>query len=327
MSTVGAIATPGTVDRLRGAASWRALGTYVDLRTHPDVVDAAAARAAEVLDEVDLACSRFRDDSDLALANRSAGTPVAVSPVLVGAVRVALEAATETDGIVDPTLGDLLTAAGYDRTFALVPADDPSPAELPVRRGSWRDVVVTEDTVTVPQRAALDLGATGKAFAADLVALTLEDVFDVPVLVGVGGDVRVARAGRTASDDPVGYPVVVGHSLADLAAGGPRTRVTLSSGGLATSSVSARRWRRGGRQWHHLVDPRTGTPAAGCWRTVTALGHTAAAANTATTAAIVLGDVALEWLTARGVAARLVDHEGRVSRTPDWVALGVEEQP
>ena len=201
MSTVGAIAAPGTVDRLRGAASWRALGTYVDLRTHPDVVDAAAARAAEVLDEVDLACSRFRDDSDLALANRSAGTPVAVSPVLVGAVRVALEAATETDGIVDPTLGDLLTAAGYDRTFALVPADDPSPAELPVRRGSWRDVVVTEDTVTVPQRAALDLGATGKAFAADLVALTLEDAFDVPVLVGVGGDVRVARAGRTAADD------------------------------------------------------------------------------------------------------------------------------
>ena len=91
--------------------------------------------------------------------------------------------------------------------------------------------------------------------------------------------------------------------------------------------MSARRWRRGGRQWHHLVDPRTGTPAAGCWRTVTALGHTAAAANTATTAAIVLGDAALEWLTARGVAARLVDHEGRVSRTPDWVALGVEEQP
>ena len=99
----------------------------------------------------------------------------------------------------------------------------------------------------------------------------------------------------------------------------------LGSGGLATSSVSARRWRRGGRQWHHVVDPRTGLPAQGPLRTVTALGRTAAAANAATTASIVLGSAAHHWLTARGVAARLVDHDGRVTRTPAWMASGLEE--
>ncbi|MFL6165569.1 MAG: FAD:protein FMN transferase [Ornithinibacter sp.] len=309
------------VDHDRGASSWRALGTYVELRTTPDAVAAATELAAQVLDEVDMTCSRFRDDSDLMRANAAAGEAVEVSPVLVGAVRLALEAAADTDGLVDPLLGEVLRSAGYDRTFSLVPANDPAPTALPVRAGSWQQVVVTDTTVTVPRGAALDLGATGKAFAADLVALTITDTLGVPVLACVGGDIRAAAP----ADEPQDQPVVLGHSLADLAAGGPSTLVRLARGGLATSSVSARRWRRGGRQWHHLVDPRTGLPATGPWRTVTAMGHTCAAANAATTASIVLGDTAHDWLVTRNVAARLVDHDDCVTRTPAWTASGIEE--
>jgi len=315
--------TAPTVDVERGASSWRALGTYVELRTTPEAVEAATYLAARVLDEVDLACSRFRDDSELMLANGAAGRAVEVSPLLVGAVRVALEAAEETDGLVDPLLGDVLCAAGYDRTFSLVPSDDPTAAALPVPAGSWPQMVVTDTTVTVPLGAALDLGATGKAFAADLVALCVVDTCDAPVLVSVGGDVRVAAPRDELQDQPV----LVGHSLTDLEAGGASTLVRLGAGGLATSSVSARRWRRGGRQWHHVVDPRTGLPARGPWRTVTALGRTAAAANAATTASIVLGAAAYDWLVDHDVAARLVDHDGHVTRTPAWTASGIEETP
>ncbi len=317
-------ATRPAVDPVHGVATWRALGTHVDLRTAPEAVEDAATLAAGVLDEVDLSCSRFRDDSDLARANAAAGEPFAASPVLVGAVRVALEAATETDGIVDPTLGTLLVASGYDRTFALVPADDPAPASLPVRAGSWRDVVVTDTTVTVPPGTALDLGATGKAFAADLVAHAVVEALGTSVLVSVGGDVRVA-----APDDVAGpaHTVLLGHSVADLEAGGPNARIRLREGGLATSSTSARRWRRGGRQWHHLLDPRTGDPASGPWRTVSALGRTAVAANAASTAAVVLGESALGWLEHHGVAARLVGDDGRVVRTGTWTDLGLEDEP
>ena len=314
-------ATSATVDHVHGASSWRALGTYVELRTTPDAVAAATELASRVLVEVDEACSRFRDDSDLMRANAAAGEAVEVSPVLVGAVRVALEAAAGTGGLVDPLLGDVLRHAGYDRTFSLVPADDPTPTALPVAGGSWSQVVVTDDTVTVPRGAALDLGATGKAFAADLVALSVAESLGVPVLACVGGDIRVAAP----DDAPQDQPVVVGHSITDLLAGGDSTVVRLATGGLATSSISARRWRRGGRQWHHVVDPRTGLPAAGPWRTVTALGHTSAAANTASTVSIVLGDAAHDWLVERQVAARLVAHDGTVTRTPAWTSSGIEE--
>ncbi|MGL5852499.1 MAG: FAD:protein FMN transferase [Phycicoccus sp.] len=301
----------------RETRSWAALGTYVEVSTATDLIDAAARIVDEVLAEVDAAYSRFRPDSDLQRANTIAG-PVTVSPVALAAVRLALEAARVTDGLVDPTLGGVLAGAGYDRTFGLVPADDASPASVPVRSASWTDVVVTDTTLTVPHGVALDLGATGKGFAADLAALSVARRLGAPVLVGVGGDLRVAGPPAAA------HRVVVGHSVADLAAGGARIEVMLRQGGLATSSTSTRRWRRGGRQWHHLVDPRTGAPAAGPWRTVTALGHTAAAANTASTAAVVLGAAAPRWLAHRRVAARLVAHDGHVVCTPAWETAGVE---
>jgi thiamine biosynthesis lipoprotein len=325
MTTVAPeVAAAPVLDLGLGAASWRALGTHVDLRTAPWAVERAVEIAAAVLDEVDRTCSRFRSDSDLVRANVSAGSPVPAPPVLVAAVRVALEAADETDGLVDPTLGALLAASGYDRTFTLVPADNPAATSLPVAAGSWRDVRVTDDTLTVPVGAALDLGATGKAFAADLVALAVLEELAAPTLVSVGGDIRVV-----SPDEGVGpvFPVVLGHSVADLEGGGPGARVRLREGGLATSSTSARRWRRGGRQWHHLIDPRTGGPTTGPWRTVSALGRTAAAANTATTAAVVLGAEAPGWLAHRGVAARLVATDGRVETTPAWDDAALEDEP
>ena len=83
-----------------------------------------------MLDEVDVSCSRFRP-SDLVRANRRPGEWTEVSPVLVGALLVALEAARQTDGRVDPCLGSAMEAAGYDRTFELLAQASALPTALP----------------------------------------------------------------------------------------------------------------------------------------------------------------------------------------------------
>jgi thiamine biosynthesis lipoprotein len=95
--------------------------------------------------------------------------------------------------------------------------------------------------------------------------------------------------------------------------------VVLVRGGLATSSTTVRRWRgRSGSVVHHVVDPRTGSPAAEVHRTVTCAGADALAANAASTAALVLGAEAPAWLATRGVTARLVDLDGAVTTVGDW---------
>ena len=101
---------------------------------------------------------------------------------------------------------------------------------------------------------------------------------------------------------------------------GPSTVVAITSGGLATSSTTARRWRRGGNVLHHILDPRTGLPPAPVWRTISVTAATCADANAASTAAIIRGAQAPGWLAATGLPARLVDVSGRVETVAGWPA-------
>ncbi len=64
--------------------------------------------------------SRFLEGSELSRVNAAAGQPTPVSSVFAELLRVALEARRETSGLVDPTLGAHLEAAGYDRDFSLL---------------------------------------------------------------------------------------------------------------------------------------------------------------------------------------------------------------
>ena len=291
------------------------LGTraFLAVRDPRDLPDAEAT-ARSLLDEVDRACSRFREDSDLAEVNRHPGSWVPVGPTLAAAVRMACDAARHTDGIVDPLLGRTLVTLGYDRDFALVDEDLPQEwaAGLPSETeatGTWRDIRVNDaQAIRIPAGTALDLGATGKAWAADLIASAWTSELRGAALVSLGGDLRIAA--------PDGEPWQV--TIADRPGDAPATQVGLDSGGLATSSTQVRRWTRGGVRRHHLLDPRTRQPASEVWRTVTATGPTCAAANTATTAAIVLGAEAPAWLEQRGVDARLVAADGAVTTVGRW---------
>lgn len=296
---------------------FRALGTYVHLSTTADL-DRAVALATALLACVDQACSRFRTDSDLSLANGRPGRWTQVDPLLAAAVEVALEAARETDGLVDPCLGTRMVEIGYDEDLGAVLArgDGHVTGASPARPDAWQDVRVDPDGfLLVPDAVRIDLGATAKAWASDLVAATLVEELGGHALVSLGGDIRIAGPPDAA---PVDWPVRVTERPDGVGDDLPAEDIWLDGGGLATSSTQVRRWTAGGVVRHHLLDPRTGQPVAPYWRTVTATGPTCVAANVATTAAVVLGPDAESWLHARGVDARLVRTDGSVRRTGRW---------
>jgi FAD:protein FMN transferase len=298
---------------------FRALGTYVHLSTTGNLARAVELATA-VLAEIDRACSRFRPDSELSRANARAGQWTEVSPLLAAAVTVAVDAARETDGLVDPCLGHQLVEIGYDEDFAgvLARGDGRPVPTASARPDAWQEVGADVDgAVFVPAGVQLDLGATAKAWASDLLAVTLVDAVGGDALVSLGGDIRIAGPGRRA------WPVQVTEHPDGLGDALDPVEITVDAGGLATSSTVVRRWRAGGTTQHHLLDPRTGRPVTPYWRTVTATGPTCVAANVATTAAIVLGPDAEDWLNHREVDARLVGVDGEVRSTGRWpVPLG-----
>jgi thiamine biosynthesis lipoprotein ApbE len=308
--------------------AWPALGMLVQLVVSDpaQLVPARELLEAELL-ALDLACSRFRADSELvAVANvaRSAcgDVTVSVSPLLAEAVAVAIRAAQLTDGDVDPTVGGLLSALGYDRDFAELHLPEQEggrePGSVAVRViPGWRSVRVDVDRqlLTVPAGTQLDLGATVKGWAADRAAGRIARKLGCGVLVSLGGDTAVAGPAPES-----GWRIRVQDktALPDSPAEGVTQVVSIRDGGLATSSTTARRWRRGGDVLHHILDPRTCRPAKPVWRTVSVAAATCADANTAATAAIIRGRQAVSWLTSLRLPARLVEHDGTVRTLNAW---------
>lgn len=287
------------------------------LVTRPRAIGQARSIADRLLAEVDLACSRFRPDSELSRLNAAGGEPTQISATFADLLAVALRAARLTGGDVDPTCGRALAGLGYDRDFADMRAAGDAPPRLTGPVGpvpGWTRVRLDRGgrRVRLEHGAQLDLGATAKARAADKCAEQIADRLDCGVLVSLGGDVAVA-----GQPPPDGWQIRVtdDHAAPEWA---PGQTVTISSGGLATSSTTVRTWTLGGRTVHHIIDPSTGEPARSCWRTVSVAAGTCTDANTASTAAIVRGAAALDWLHATGLPARLVRHDGTVETTAGW---------
>ena len=299
-------------------ADWPAIGTSAELVvTDPAALPSARAAVEVELAAVDLAASRFRDDSELSRLNAAAGQWQPVSRLLARLLRVAIDAADWTDGLVDPTVGAALIDLGYDRTYRELPEDGPALTVVTHEVAGYRKIELDEDAgrARIPAGTIVDLGATAKGAAADMCAQAAALAGDCGVLVSLGGDIAVA--GPT----PVGGWTVAVTDRSDLslpADDGVTQVVALTSGGLATSSVTARRWRRGGSLVHHLVDPRTSLPADSPWRTVSVTAVTCVLANAASTAAIIVGMDAPRWLRERQMHARLVSGDGSVVYVGDW---------
>jgi thiamine biosynthesis lipoprotein len=305
-------------------ASWQALGTSVELvLSDSSALAQARAIVERQLDEIDRACSRFREDSELTRVNACAGRTVRVDPLLIEAIEVALRAAELTGGDVDPTVGAALELAGYDRDWQLLERpdsefSDTAPRVIATVRSGWEAVELDRDraTLRIPVGVKLDLGATAKAWAADRSSRAVHDATGCGVLVSLGGDIS------TAGPSPApGWRIHVtdDHRSAPDA---PGQTISIAAGGIATSSTTVRRWRHDGRTMHHIIDPSTGGPVVDVWRTVSVAAIDCVDANIAATAAIVRGSRAPEWLAGLRLPARLVGRDGDVLTVGSWPREG-----
>ncbi|MGR6585013.1 FAD:protein FMN transferase (plasmid) [Rhodococcus qingshengii] len=299
-----------TTSPIVASSMWRVWGLEASVVvTKPEVIQSARSIIDERLREIDLACSRFRNDSEIRAIENAGGMPVDVSSTLARLIRTALDGAERTDGAVDPTIGTAVVALGYDRDFALIEGRDVAIKTSFVSTPQWTSVRLDGQTVTVPSGVQLDLGATAKALAADECAHAVSMSLDCGVLVCLGGDIA------TAGPAPDGGWIVLVQDGHDA----PADTVAIPGGtSIATSSTRKRRWSQNGRHVHHIVDPRSGTSVDAAWQTVTVGADSCVSANLASTACIVRGFEGARNLLNTGLPARLVDRAGAVRLLNGW---------
>jgi thiamine biosynthesis lipoprotein len=244
-----------------------------------------------LFDARDRRFSRFHESSELNRVNASPRGLMLVSEEFASMLSLALDAARATGGLTTPAAGGALIAAGYDRDFPRLPLE--GVAVEPVRVPSFHAIALRGTGLLRTEPVILDLNGVVKG-------QTVDDALELLPAgwVSAGGDVATT------------VPLVVGLPGGDA--------ITLERGGLATSSVATRTWRRGGVTQHHLIDPATGSPSTSPWRDVTVAAQSCYVADVAAKAALLLGSEGPSWLDRRRLAGRFVDHEGRVTVSERW---------
>lgn len=257
--------------------------------------------------------SRFRPDSDLARLNAASGRPFAAPAALYEVLRLALDAARQSNGLVRPTLIGALEAAGYDRSFPMLSKEQVTkgtPASQRPALDDWRTIVLDRKahTISLPATVRLDLGGIAKGWAAEQAAGQLAAAG--PALMDAGGDIVVSGPMANGAPWPIGIanPFAPDESLGVL---------LLVRGSVATSGRDLRHWRKNGREQHHIIDPRTGRPAQTDVVAATVVAPDGPSAEMAAKVALILGSQAgRAWLDARPtLAGLLVLEDGRLVRS------------
>lgn len=258
--------------------AFRAMGTSWEIQgpgDHP-VWSSACAAIAHRAGVEETRFSRFREDSELTRVNRSMGEPIEVTAPFAELLRLALDAASTTDGLFDPTVVDALVAAGYDRDFDEVLSGARGRLFPATPCGRWRDVTLEGTRVHMPVDVHLDLGGIAKGWTADRAAVEAVALGLRWVVVNAGGDLRVAGEAPPI-DVRIEDPQDPSQDL---------LHVEIAEGAVATSSVTKRTWAPGR---HHVIDPRLGTPARTELLQATVRAPTAAEAEILATHALVAG--------------------------------------
>jgi len=268
---------------------FRAMGTDVELLL--DAEDGEQTQSAlraveEEFERLEAILSRFRPESDLSRLNR--GGQIEAPPDLERVVELALEARESSNGRFDPTIYNALTQAGYDRSFEQVAAEAAGDDLEGARCGGRVTVDAETGTIELEPGFQIDLGGIGKGYAVDRAIEIL--AVSGPCLVNAGGDLAVR------GDEP--WPVGVED--------GPTLELT--RGAIATSGRDQRRWRRGGQERHHLIDPATGRPSETDLLRVTVVASSAVEAEVLAKTLFLAGE---REAAATGVPALLVTADGR----------------
>jgi thiamine biosynthesis lipoprotein len=277
---------------MRTVEHFDAMGTWVEVRADSPVGHATVRADFDVAESC---FSRFRDSSELSRMNASPAAQVELSRLLAAVMTTSYELAQRTNGLVDPAVGGRVIDWGYDRTFselgevAAVPEADHRPAE-------WS---LAGNLIERAPGTQFDLGGIAKGWTADRAVEA-----GPAAVVSAGGDIASSDPSTTAEVlDPWGE--VAAH-------------LRLGVGGLATSSVGHRRWTAAGGPAHHIIDPRTGSPAATPILSATVIAATAAEAEAGAKATLILGEGGLAWAARQAWirSAVVVWHDGNVFATP-----------
>lgn len=246
--------------------------------------------------------SRFLPNSELSHFNRNGGTRQKVSSDFKLLLESAKRLGIETAGLYNPFVLPALQRAGYTRSFVKGAENDTHEDYSKYGIANVEQLEIGSDWACMPLGAALDLGGCGKGYLADQLVEWLEPLV-AGYSISLGGDIICSGL------DQYNNPWVITVQQAGAPENTSTGHITMPGRrfAIATSGIAKRRGRQNGRDWHHIIDPRTGTPALADLIQATVCHTSCLHADVLASCAIILGyDDSRNFLSEHGVTQALL---------------------
>ena len=175
------------------------------------------------------------------------------SPMVLELYRKALQVYHDSDGCFDITVGPLSRLWGFLSKSYHIPSSGQIEATLKVT--GMEKLKVKDAALILPRGMKLDWGAIAKGYAIDLASQALVEMGISGGFLNAGGELYCWGKNPDNQDWNIG----IKH---------PRERgffgiLTISRLGAATTGDYQRYFIRNGIRYHHVFDPRSGSPASG----------------------------------------------------------------
>ncbi len=314
-----------TVETLYYAQTFRAMNTEIEVLIYPNATSqhsfeqkakVATEKVMRLFEKAEASLSRFNPDSELSQLNRD-GSLERTSLLLYEAICAALKMARLTLGVFDPTILEALEKAGYNRSFELLAQPGVTCANKAIfpSLNKYREVRLEPKhrTIHLPEGTRIDLGGIAKGMTVDSAVTLLRESGFKNFMISAGGDMYLS--GNDIDRQSGWYvnvqnPFTLSYNL---------TGLQVKNCAVATSSITKRRWLRGGKLQHHLIDPRTAQPVENSLACVTVIAPTVRQADVLAKTALILGqDEGRRFIEQQaGCAGLFIRQDGSLLRTAD----------
>jgi thiamine biosynthesis lipoprotein len=275
----------------------KALGTEMDFYLQSDTdanFNKDLAELEKIIIDFEGSFSRFILTSELNLFNQSSGSFWA-STELINILLSARNFYHTTKGIFNPSILPDLERVGYDKSFNLIePNNDKKVLSQEYKKNDF-DLVsidVANNLISKPANLKIDLGGIGKGYIVDLLIKKIESRGYANFWISAGGDIYLS--GLTENKEPyqigIQNPLKLDEDIASLV-------VLDAKLAVATSGITKRKWKREGKTYNHIIDPRTGTSVANDLLAVTVISDLAIKTDVFAKTVLILGkEAGLEFI-------------------------------
>ncbi len=269
------------------------------------------------LARIDKLMSNYRDDSDIEQFNRNPNTdsPIPIDKEILDLLKISAEVYEKSEHCYDPTIKPLFQIWGFSKDKLRIPSNEAIGNTL--KNIGFNQLQRQTDGITKTRSGqTIDLSAIGQGYAVSQIAKLLEKQHINNYLVEIGGEMLVAGTKPNDKKWQVGIerPVPNSQKVSEV--------ITLTGKrqtAIMTSGTYRHYFDENGKQYSHILDPRTGKPVEHNSVAVTVLLDNATYADTWSTALLCLGaDKGLAIAEKNHIPAIFYTMEGKeVKRTPN----------